>query len=181
MKGKKISTDLKRTILALGDLHTVPEIAALTAVSRRQIYRIRKDWEVTGSVEHECRGGTPGRPRFLSPNEETVSTRSISKGTIVDGQVHSQYVIECVRRTPNVYLEDLQSQIAADLGVKISRKLVWETLRRGGLTLKKASLTYPCHDQQIMYLRLPTLQQNNQLSNGLNMCSICHTGTQKTN
>jgi len=43
MKGRKISTDLKYTILAMGGSHSVSEIAAITAVSRRQIHRIRKN------------------------------------------------------------------------------------------------------------------------------------------
>lgn len=79
MKGKRISTDLKHTILAMGDLHSVSDIAALTAVSRRQIYRIRKYWETIGCVDPECTG-RPGRPRFLSQDEETVSLYSISRG-----------------------------------------------------------------------------------------------------
>jgi len=54
-----------------------------------------------------------------------------------------QYVVECVRRTPDIYLEDLQSQMIIDLGVKVSRKLIWETLRRNGLTMKKVSATNP--------------------------------------
>ena len=77
MKGKKISTDLKHTILAMGDPHPVSEIVALTAVSHRQIYRILKYWETTGRVEPEC-VGRPGRPRFLSRDEEAVSLFFIS-------------------------------------------------------------------------------------------------------
>ena len=50
-----------------------------------------------------------------------------------------QYVVGCVQRTPDIYLEDLQSQIIADLGVKVSRKLIWEILRRNGLTMKKVN------------------------------------------
>ena len=83
MKGKKLSTDLKHTILALGDLHSVSEIAALTAVSRRQIYRIRKYWETTGCVEPE-HVGRPGRPRFLSQDEESVDVYSISYRAAAD-------------------------------------------------------------------------------------------------
>jgi transposase len=73
MRGKKISTDLKATILALGGLHSVSEIAALTTVSRRQIYRIRKSWETTRCLEPERMGRKTGRPRFLSQDEEAVS------------------------------------------------------------------------------------------------------------
>jgi transposase len=73
MRGKKISTDLKRTIVALGSIHSVSEIEALTAVSRRQIYRIRKMWETTGYVEPAHVGRRTGRPRFLTPAEEAVS------------------------------------------------------------------------------------------------------------
>jgi len=83
MKGKKISTDLKWTILAMGDLHPVSDIAALTAVSRRQIYRILEYWETTGCVEPE-HVGRPGRPRFLSQDEEVVGLCSISCGAAAD-------------------------------------------------------------------------------------------------
>jgi len=73
MRGRKVSTDLKYTILALGGRHSVSEIAALTAVSRRQIHRIRKNWETTGCVEPERVVKKTGRPRFLTRDEEAVS------------------------------------------------------------------------------------------------------------
>jgi len=78
MGGKKISTDLKYTILALGEFHTVPEIEALTTVSRRQICRIRKSWETDGCVEPEHVGKKVGRPRFLTADEEAASFPFIS-------------------------------------------------------------------------------------------------------
>ena len=77
MRGKKISTDLKHTILALGDFHSVSEIEALTAVSHRQIYRIRKSWETTGCVELEHPGKRTGRPCFLTTDEEAVCSPSV--------------------------------------------------------------------------------------------------------
>jgi len=40
---------------------------------------------------------------------------------------------------PDIYLEDLQSQLVVDLGVMVSRKLIWETLRRNGFTMKKVN------------------------------------------
>ena len=76
MRGRMISTDLKYTILALGSLHLVSEITALTAVSHRQIYCIRKSWETTGCVKPECTGKKTGRPRFLTLDEEAVSLPS---------------------------------------------------------------------------------------------------------
>ena len=79
MRGKKVSTDLKYTILALGHYHTVPEIERLTAVSRRQIYRIRASWETNGCVEPVRAGPeTRGRPRFLTADEAAVSFLSAS-------------------------------------------------------------------------------------------------------
>ena len=72
VRGRKISTDLKYTILASGGSHPVSEIVALTAVSRRQIHRIRKTWEATGCVEPECVRRKIGRPRFLTGDEEAV-------------------------------------------------------------------------------------------------------------
>jgi len=68
-----VSTDLKYTVIALGDFHSVSEIEALTGVSRRQIYRIREVWGATGCVEPEHAGKKTGRPRFLTKDEETVS------------------------------------------------------------------------------------------------------------
>lgn len=73
MRGKKISTDLKTTIIALGSLHSVSEIEGLMAVSRCQIYCIQKTWQTMGSVEPEYAGRKTGRPRFLSQDEEVVS------------------------------------------------------------------------------------------------------------
>ena len=72
MKGKRISTDLKYTILALSGLHSVSEIKALTGVSRRQIYHIQKTWETTGCVERKGPKRKTGRPQFLLPDEESV-------------------------------------------------------------------------------------------------------------
>lgn len=72
MRGTKISTDLKYTVLALGGLHSVSEIETLTGVSRRQIYRIRKIFETTGYVEPEPTGKKIGRPRFFTEDEEAV-------------------------------------------------------------------------------------------------------------
>ena len=78
MRGKAISTNLKYTVIALGGLHSVTEIERLTGVSRRQIFRIRKAWETTGSVEPESPPKRTGRPRFLTANEELVSFSPIS-------------------------------------------------------------------------------------------------------
>lgn len=77
MRGRKISSDLKYTILALGASHSASEIAAFTAVSRRQIYRIRKNWETTGCVGPEHAGKKTGRPRFLTGDGEAVSFLSL--------------------------------------------------------------------------------------------------------
>ena len=73
MRGRKISTDLKYTIIALGDLHSVSEIAALTAMSRCQIHRVWKNWEMTGCVEPDHASKRTGRPRFLTRDEEVVN------------------------------------------------------------------------------------------------------------
>ena len=78
-----MSTDLKYTILALGGSHSVSEIEALTAVSRRQIYRIRRTWETTGCVEPERVGKKAGRPRFLTKDEELVSTFPSIQGWVL--------------------------------------------------------------------------------------------------
>lgn len=83
MRGKKISTDLNRTILALGDSHSVSEIEAFTAVSCRQIYRIRNRWATTGCVEPE-HIGKRGRPCFLTKDEEAVSFPIIFQHSIVE-------------------------------------------------------------------------------------------------
>ena len=138
MRGRKISTDLKYTILALGGLHSVPEIAALTAVSRRQIHRIRKNWETTGCVEPDRARKRTGRPRFLTPDEEAVSSFFLYHRAAFD-ETWIQYVIACVERTPDIYLEDVQSQLVVDLGLMVSRKLIWKTLQRNGLTMKKVN------------------------------------------
>jgi transposase len=83
MRGKKISTDLKYTILALGYFHSISEIEALTGVSRRQIYRIRNIWEMTGCVEPKS-VGKRGRPRFLTRDEEVVRSLHSSPGSIAE-------------------------------------------------------------------------------------------------
>ena len=49
---------------------------------------------------------------------------------------------------PDIYLEDLQSQIVADLGVMVSRKLIWQTLRRNGLTMKKVKI-----NQSVLFVK----------------------------
>jgi len=83
MRGKKVSTDLKYAILALGSYHTVSEIEKLTAVSRRQIYRIRASWETSGCVEPEHAAERRGRPRFLTTDEEAASFLFISQNFVI--------------------------------------------------------------------------------------------------
>jgi hypothetical protein len=63
--------------MALGASNSVSEIAALTAVSRREIYCIRENWETMGSVEPERAVSKSGRPCFLTRDEEMVSLPSI--------------------------------------------------------------------------------------------------------
>lgn len=181
MRGKRVSTDLKYTIIALGDFHSVSEIEALTGVSRRQIYRIREVWESTGCVEPERARKKTGRPRFLTKDEETVSSL-LHPGQTLTRCPNTQYVVECVRRTPDIYLEDLQSQIVTNLGVKVSRKLIWETLRRNGLTMKKVSATHPFRLLKAtdVTLRPLMLRRNGRFSSGPSICSECHNGTRKT-
>lgn len=82
VRGRKISADLKYTILALGALHSVSEIAALTAVSRREIYRIRKHWETTGTMGPERK--KRGWPRFLTRDEELVILPSICSAAAIN-------------------------------------------------------------------------------------------------
>ena len=139
---RKISTDLRYTILVLGASHSVPEISALTTVSHCQIYRIRKNWEMTGSMEPEHTGKKTGRPRFLTRNEEVVCLPSNYWAVAID-EIQSQYVVACVERTPDIYLEDLQSQLVTNLGVMVSWKLIWETLHRNRLTMKKVGTCQP--------------------------------------
>ena len=129
-------------MIALGGLHSVGEIEGLTGVSRRQIFRIRKAWETTGFVEPEIPRKKTGRPRFLTAEEEMVSSSPISCRALTD-EASNQYIIECVEKTPDIYLEDLQLQVLDNLGVKVSQKLIWETLRRNNLTMKKV-VVYQC-------------------------------------
>jgi len=84
-----VSTDLKYTIVALGGLHSISEIEALTTVSRRQICRIRKTWETTGCVEPECVGKKVGRPRFLTKDEELVSFLPFFQGQVLTQRSNS--------------------------------------------------------------------------------------------
>lgn len=57
-------------------------------------------------------------------------------------------MVGCVQRMPDIYLEDLQSQIVADLGVMVSRKLIWQTLRRNSLTMKKVKI-----NQSVLFVK----------------------------
>jgi len=98
MRGKKFSTDLKYTVLALGNFHSVSEIEALTAVSRRQIYRIRSSWETTGYVEPEHVGKRTGRPRFLTADEEAASVSFFSRGAIA--KIKSSMWLGVFRKRP---------------------------------------------------------------------------------
>ena len=56
---------------------------------------------------------------------------------------------------PDVYLEDLQLQIVANLGVTVSQKLIWETLRHNGLTMKKVNECQPLLETQVEWHTYP--------------------------
>ena len=55
----------------------------------------------------------------------------------------------------NVYLEDLQLQIVANLGVIVSQKLIWETLRHNSLTMKKVNAHQPLLETQVEQYAYP--------------------------
>jgi hypothetical protein len=91
-----------------------------------------------------------------------------------------QYVVECVRRTLDVYLEDLESQFAADLGVVVSRKLMTKRpYPKEGEQNLPFSLLKVTGDA--WYFRLLVSQQSDRSSNRLSMCSVFQADTQKKN
>lgn len=65
----------------------------------------------------------------------------------------------------------------------VSRKLIWETLRRNGLTMKKVKVRLSPLITKVKQhpLRLLTLQQSALLSSEQNMCYGFHVGTLTTN
>src|ERR1700679_2600754 len=82
-----------------------------------------------------------------------------------------------------MYLEDLRSQMIADIGVAVSCKLIWQTLKRNGLTMKKVHNTINTiiiNTRKTTFYRHRVLQRSAQKSNELNMCFGCQPITQMT-
>lgn len=53
---------------------------------------------------------------------------------------YEQFLLGTIRRSPDLYLDELQEMMAVSCGIDVSRSTVWRTLRRAGFTMKKVRI-----------------------------------------
>ncbi|KIK94823.1 hypothetical protein PAXRUDRAFT_142070, partial [Paxillus rubicundulus Ve08.2h10] len=62
-----------------------------------------------------------------------------------------EFLLGIINKTPNLYLDELHEMFAVSCGVNISCAIIWRTLHRTGLTMKKVFLSYICNDQSLFF------------------------------
>src|SRR5580704_3272538 len=115
--GRPYSQDLRERVIAAVDLGgRVYAIAPIFQVSVSYIYKALGRRRTTG--ETSARTGRAGRKPKLAAHDEALRLQVIAH--------------------PDATLEELQAQLLAECGLKVSIGCLWNRLRFLGLTLKKS-------------------------------------------
>jgi transposase len=126
-RGQAYGQDLRDRVLALADA-PVREVAARFGVSPSYVVKARARRRTLGQT-------TPG------PQRNHVPSRL--------GCLHEALQAR-VAATADATLAELRAWTAAEHGVSVSHKVMWKTLRRLGLTLKKSRNTQPSRNAQML-------------------------------
>jgi transposase len=106
------SMDLRERVLAdLDEGLSKVAISRKFRVSTRWIYKLQKQWEVTGDIAPR-RGKTGPKPKLAA---------------------HTERLLQLVEEQPDASLRELRDR----LGVPVSIHAVWNALQRMGVTFKK--------------------------------------------
>ena len=122
MVGRYISDELKQMALSMS-LQGVPDsdVHKYTGISVRSIKRLRSTHRRTGEVSNKPIA--PGRPRDLT-------------------SMQTQFLSDCVDRTPDMALAELQIELKDVCGVDTSISTIARTLQRQGYTMKTVRLFF---------------------------------------
>jgi transposase len=118
------------------------DISIFTGVSVRSVERILLYYSVHGTVHDSAESEQRGKRRHLRDLDVEVSS-SVTRMFLAI--IAIQFLLGTVRRTPDLYLDELQEMLSTTCGVTVSQSTVWRTLRKAGFTLKKVSIYVLVH------------------------------------
>jgi transposase len=122
MVGRHISDELKQMALSMSlQGITDAEVHEYTGISVRSLKRLRSTHRRTGEVSRKPIA--PGRPRSLT-------------------SMQKQFLCDCIERTPDMSLAELQAELSEVCGVGTSVTTVARTLQREGFTMKTVRPTF---------------------------------------
>ncbi|KAF8602149.1 hypothetical protein BDV93DRAFT_444896 [Ceratobasidium sp. AG-I] len=121
MPPRRIADELRACIVRMSLVnYPTKVVATLAGVSQRSVRSIVTRWEETGDVSTPAQGA------------QRISRRRALQDY--------QYLIRRVCETPDMYLDEMQRDLAAMCNVEVSIPTIWRTLRRAGFTRKKVCL-----------------------------------------
>jgi transposase len=118
-------------------------IVEISGVSERQIRRILKLYDETGSLFVEA-AKKSGRRCHLTSAEVGVRTNSSSNCSATDF-AKPQYILGCIDKNCDTYLDELCDGLKDVHGVRCSPASVWRCLTKNGYTMKKVSIITMIH------------------------------------
>jgi transposase len=123
MVGRRISDEVRQMALSMS-LQGIPdsEVHEYTGISVRSIKRLRSAHRRAGEVL--CKSLVHGRPRSLT-------------------SMQSQFLCDCVKRTPDMALAELKTELQEVCGVDVSISTIARTLQRQGFTMKTVCFFFP--------------------------------------
>ena len=123
MVGRRFSDDLKEMALSMS-LQGIPdsELREYTGISVRSLKRLQSDYHRNGEISHKPPLVT-GRPHSLT-------------------SMQKQFLCDCVKRTPDLALLELQRELSDVCGVDVSISTIACTLHREGFTMKTVSRSF---------------------------------------
>jgi transposase len=123
MVGRRISDEVRQMALSMS-LQGIPdsEVHEYTGISVRSIKRLRSAHRRADEVPRKPLA--PGRPRNLT-------------------SMQSQFLCDCVKRTPEMALAELKTELQEVCGVDVSISTIARTLQRQGFTMKTVCVFFP--------------------------------------
>ncbi|KAG8732127.1 hypothetical protein FRC12_019411 [Ceratobasidium sp. 428] len=115
----RISNDIRWTIVRLSGLRVPARVtAAVVDVCERSVQYVNKLFRTTGNVDPPPGILPMGRPRIY-------------------GNDAVEYLLQQITREPDMYLDEMEADLANTFGVDSSIRTVSRTLTRSGVTRKK--------------------------------------------
>ncbi|KAG8681062.1 hypothetical protein FRC09_017781, partial [Ceratobasidium sp. 395] len=131
----RISNDIRWTIVRLSGLRVPARVtAAVVDVCERSVQYVNKLFRTTGNVDPPPGILPMGRPRIY-------------------GNDAVEYLLQQITREPDMYLDEMEADLANTFGVDSSIRTVSRTLTRSGVTRKKLDrrATERCEFKRLEY------------------------------